>query len=76
MAGFPRATSRSRQTVPQRNNLLAWIGAIGSLVGFLILNLAPFDDLLPLNRVLAAFLSALAVVWLLVELSRRGNNRP
>ena len=61
--------------MPHRDRLLSWIGAAGGIICFLILNFAPLDDLLPLNRVLAAFLSSLTAIWLMVELSRRLNNR-
>ena len=51
------------------------IGAVAGFVGIMTLVLGVFDGLLPANRLLAAVICSLLVVWglLTVALARRGR---
>jgi len=61
--------------VNERDRHLGWIGLIAGFVGNFALNVAPLDDLLPLNRLLFAIICALATIWALVSLMRASGNR-
>jgi purine-cytosine permease-like protein len=58
-----------------RARLFVWIGALAGLVGFWVFNVAPLDDLLPLNQALFAVLCALLVIWLFASVARRWGER-
>ncbi|GJD95027.1 hypothetical protein [Methylobacterium iners] len=53
-----------------RDRQLGWIGALGGLVGIIIMNVAPFHDLLPVNRTLIALICGLMFVWALASFTR------
>lgn len=60
-----------------RSRFLLWIGAVAGLIGFAVFNFAELsDDLLPVNRALLAAVCTLAVVWLLVSVSKTWGDRP
>lgn len=63
---FDNHSSRKFKSVDSRSRLLGWIGAFGGLMGLAVLNLAPLDDLLPINQTLFALDCTLLVIWLLV----------
>lgn len=55
---------------------LVSVGALSSAVGFLVLGIAPLDDLLPINRVLFATICSLLTAWVLIHIIRILGGRP
>lgn len=42
---------------------------VGGLVGAIVMNFAPLDDLLPVNRTLFSTVCALIVIWMLASVT-------
>ena len=55
--------------VKPRDRHLGWIGIIAGFVGVIVLEVAPLEDLLTLNRVLFALICTLMVIWMLVSVT-------
>ncbi|GJD95864.1 hypothetical protein [Methylobacterium iners] len=59
--------------VNARDRRLAWIGVTGGLVGILVMNVAPLDALLPVNRALFAMVCILLAIWVVLAIIPDGD---
>jgi hypothetical protein len=75
-----RAVAAQRQIGPTsmpnpRHSLMGWIGAMSGFVGAFIYNLAPSDEMLPINRVLLGIVATLLMLWALILLLDKPRGR-
>ena len=60
-----------------RSRFLMWVGALAGFLGFAVFNFAePGGDVLLVNRALLAAVCTLTVIWLLVPVIQRWEDRP
>lgn len=60
----------------ERDRQLGWIGVVAGIIGIIVLNVAPVEEMLPVNRMLFAWICTLMMGWLLVSLIGPWGNRP
>lgn len=58
VVAFDNRPSRKRQVLVRRDRKLVIIGAVGGLVGLLVISFAPLDDLGPLEQWLVGVITA------------------
>lgn len=58
-----------------RDRRRGWIGIVGGFVAAIVLNVAPLDDLLPINRILFALICGLMITWGLASAIPSGGDK-